>query len=169
MLCSLLIFRGFAPTFLIATAQALSSCSQAPIKPALAAQSVEQSNQIQSIYWSDGDSGRITLVTGEVVKFRLNDIDAPETGGVGAAIGGAKCEKERELGFEAKEWAVEYTRGVPVKITGDHGEDRHGRNIFDLAANDNDMGQAGIAAGVYGSWKHDGKKALEKRPVWCGG
>ena len=38
---------------------------------------------ISSIYWSDGDSGRIN----GSIKFRLNDIDAPETGGVGAAIG----------------------------------------------------------------------------------
>ena len=47
------------------------------------------------------------MQSGEVLKFRLNDIDAPETGGVGAAIGGAKCEKERELGF----------------ITDDHGDE----------------------------------------------
>ena len=59
------------------------------------------------------------------------------------------------------------TRDVPVTIMADHGEDRHGRNIFDLAANDNDLGQAGIEAGVYGSWRHDGKRAMEPRPVWC--
>ena len=131
------------------------------------AQAQSEPREIKSIYWSDGDSGRITLQSGEVLKFRLNDIDAPETGGVGAAIGGAKCEKERELGFEAKEWAVEFTRDVEIVITDDHGDDRHGRNIFDLAANDNDVGQAGIAAGVYGSWRHDGKRALEPRPRWC--
>ena len=131
------------------------------------AQAQSEPREIKSIYWSDGDSGRITLQSGEVLKFGLNDIDAPETGGVGAAIGGAKCEKERELGFEAKEWAVEFTRDVEIVITDDHGDDRHGRNIFDLAANDNDVGQAGIAAGVYGSWRHDGKRALEPRPRWC--
>lgn len=151
----------------VGLALSLAACSQSGFVPE--AQAYDQSDLISSIYWSDGDSGRITMQSGEVLKFRLNDIDAPETGGVGAAIGGAKCEKERELGYLAKEWAVEYTRDVPVTITADHGEDRHGRNIFDLAANDNDVGQAGIKAGVYGSWKHDGKKALEKRPVWCGG
>ena len=143
----------------------LAACSQATIIPD--AQAYDQSDLISSIYWSDGDSGRITFDDGETIPFRINDIDAPETGGVGAAIGGAKCEKERELGYEAKEWAVEYTRDVPVTITGGHGDDRHGRNIFDLAANDNDVGQAGIAAGVYGSWRHDGKRALEPRPLWC--
>ena len=146
----------------------LSSCTEASPPSVSAPNDTRQPKLITQIYWSDGDSGRITINERYVFPFRLNDIDAPETGGVGAAIGGAKCERERELGYEAKEWAVEYTRGVPVKITGDHGEDRHGRNIFDLAANDNDVGQAGIAAGVYGSWRHDGKRALEPRPEWCG-
>lgn len=59
---------------------------------------------VQEIYWSDGDSGRI-----DGTRFRLADIDAPETGGVGAR-GGAKCEGERELGFAAKEAIVEMTR-----------------------------------------------------------
>jgi len=122
---------------------------------------------IQSIYWSDGDSGRATLSDGTVIKFRINDIDAPETGGVGAAIGGAKCEAERAMGYEAKAWAVEFTRGVDLEITGDHGEDRYERKILDLAANDNDIGQAGIEAGVYQSWRHDGKRQLEPRPDWC--
>ena len=144
-----------------------AACSQAQFAPVPEAQAYEQPANIRSIYWSDGDSGRITLESGEVLKFRLNDIDAAETGGVCAAIGGAKCEKERALGYEAKEWAVEYTRGVPVKITGDHGDDRHGRNIFDLSARGQDVGQAGIDAGVYVSWKHDGKRALEPRPKWC--
>ena len=146
----------------------LAACSENPRTAAYTHKyKLDKSDRIASIYWSDGDSGRITLKDGTIIKFRLNDIDAPETGGVGAAIGGAKCEKERELGYLAKEWAVEYTRDVSVTITADHGEDRHGRNIFDLAANDNDVGQAGIEAGVYGSWKHDGKKALEPRPEWC--
>lgn len=123
--------------------------------------------EIQSIYWSDGDSGRITFDNGETIPFRVNDIDAPETGGVGAAVGGAKCEAEREKGYESKAWAVDYTRGADLDITGDHGDDRYDRKIVDLAANDNDIGQAGIDAGHYQSWRHDGKRQLEARPVWC--
>lgn len=123
--------------------------------------------EIVSIYFSDGDSGRATLSDETVIKFRVNDIDAPETGGVGAAIGGAKCEEERALGYEAKAWAVEYTRGADLDITGDHGEDRYGRKIIDLTANGSDIGKAGIAVGVYRSWKHDGNRQLEKRPLWC--
>jgi len=70
----------------------LICCSQAHVSPASKPETVEQSNPIKFIYWSDGDSGRITLVDGETIPFRINDRDAPETGGVGAAIGGVKCE-----------------------------------------------------------------------------
>ena len=67
-------------------------------------------NPVKSIYWSDGDSGRITLPDGQVVKFRIDDWDAPETGGVGAAVGPAQCELERERGYAAKEFMVNNTR-----------------------------------------------------------
>lgn len=77
---------------------------------------------IDSIYWSDGDSGRANKI-----PFRLNDGDAPETGGVGAAIGGAKCEAEREWGFRAKEFMVLETKDGEQVITNNYGQDRHGR------------------------------------------
>ena len=118
---------------------------------------------IQSIYWSDGDSGRIN----GSIKFRLNDIDAPETGGVGAAVGGAKCEAERAKGYESKAWVVEFTRNKNLNITNTHGQDRYERIIIDLSANGKDVGQSGIQAGHYQAWPHDGKKALSKRPIWC--
>ena len=134
-----------------------ASCAKAQNEP----------SQIHSIYWSDGDSGRIKFDNGETVKFRLNDKDAPETGGVGAAIGGAKCEKERELGFTSKGWVVEYTRGAELKVTGKHGADRFNRKIIDLSVNEQDLGDYGILLGYYRSWEHDGKKALEPKPDWC--
>ena len=59
-----------------------------------------------AIYWSDGDSGRI-----DGMKFRLADVDAPETGGVGAR-GGAKCEFERALGYDAKAGRVQVQPGL---------------------------------------------------------
>jgi len=124
--------------------------------------------EITSIYWSDGDSGRITFASGESIPFRINDKDAPETGGVGAAIGGAKCEKERELGFATKEWVVKYTRGAQLVITGDYGQDRYDSKSIDISVNQQDLGDYGTLLGHYRSWKHDGKKALEPRPVWCG-
>lgn len=120
--------------------------------------------EITSIYWSDGDSGRIN----GTLKFRLNDIDAPETGGVGAAIGGAKCELERERGYEAKAWVVEFTRDADLSVSKTYDTDRHGRVVIDLTVGGEDIGGAGVGAGHYQPWPHDGKKALARRPVWCG-
>lgn len=114
-----------------------------------------------SIYWSDGDSGRI-----DGVKFRLANVDAPETGGVGA-IGGAKCEFERELGFDAKAFMVELTRDAELVITNNSGPDRYERNVITLSANGQDVGEAGIAAGHLGPWPHRGRRALTKKPDWC--
>ena len=151
-----------ARTFVSLLAIALAACEA---RPKIATQ---YKTAITSIYWSDGDSGRITFANGEFIPFRINDRDAPETGGVGAAIGGAKCEKERKLGFEAKEWAVEYTRGAKLDITGDHGADRYDRQIIDLSVDERDLGDTGIELGHYRSWRHDGKRSLEPRPDWCG-
>ena len=114
-----------------------------------------------SIYWSDGDSGRI-----DGVKFRLANVDAPETGGVGA-IGGAKCEFERELGFDAKAFMVELTRDAELVITHNSGPDRYEREVITLSANGQDVGEAGIAAGHLGPWPHRGRRALTKKPDWC--
>ena len=86
---------------------------------ALAACSAPASHEVTSastIYWSDGDSGRL-----DGMDFRLADIDAPETGGVGAAIGGAKCENERMLGYEAKAYMVEITRNAELNVLEDRG------------------------------------------------
>lgn len=75
----------------------IANCAQAQSEP----------REIKSIYWSDGDSGRITLLDGEVVKFRIDDWDAPETGGVGAAIGPAQCELERDVVMQLRRsWSI---------------------------------------------------------------
>ena len=115
------------------------------------------------IYWSDGDSGRI-----DGVKFRLANVDAPETGGVGAR-GGAKCEYERELGFDAKAFMVELTRDAELVITSNSGPDRYDREVITLSANGQDVGDAGKAAGHLGDWPHRGRRALTKKPDWCAG
>ena len=136
----------------------LSACA-----PSYSASPPHQDIIISSIYWSDGDSGRIN----GSIKFRLNDIDAPETGGVGAAVGGAKCEAERAKGYESKAWVVAFTKDTALKIMQTHGQDRYERLIIDLSSNAEDVGQSGIKAGQYQAWPHDGKKALSPRPVWC--
>ncbi len=118
---------------------------------------------ITSIYWSDADSGRIN----GSLKFRLNGIDAPETGGVGAAIGGSMCELERERGYEAKEWIVKFTRDVELSIAEEYGLDKYDRLVIDLSAAGVDVGSAGIAAGLLKPWPHKGRRALSKKPEWC--
>ena len=118
---------------------------------------------ITSIYWSDADSGRLN----GSLKFRLNSIDAPETGGVGAAIGGAKCKLERERGYESKAWMVGLTKGAELAVTGEHGFDRYGRIVIDLSANGADVGKEGVKEGHLKPWPHRGRKALTNKPDWC--
>lgn len=134
----------------------LAACAQPVAAPV-------STDPARSIYWSDGDSGRI-----DGMKFRLADVDAPETGGVGAR-GGAKCEYERELGFEAKAFMVDLTRDVDLTITGSNGPDRYEREVITLSVNGEDIGALGIAAGHLGPWPHKGRRALSPKPDWCGG
>jgi endonuclease YncB( thermonuclease family) len=114
--------------------------------------------EVDSIYWSDGDSGRINGV-----EFRLHGVDAPETGGVGA-FGGAECEAERELGYEAKAAVVEYTRGKPIDITRSYGADRYGREVVDLSVDGEDLGSIMISRGAMKRWDYD---SGEPKPDWC--
>ena len=89
------------------------------------------------------------------------------TGGVGAAIGGATCELERERGFASKEWIVIYTRDAELEITGEYGQDKYERRVIDLSVNGEDVGQAGIQTGHLKPWPHKGRRALVKKPDWC--
>ena len=122
----------------------------------------DASDPVGTIYWSDGDSGRI-----DGMAFRLADVDAPETGGVGAAIGGAECERERALGFEAKAFMVELTRSREVIITHREAPDRYGRSVVRLSAAGRDVAKAGLAAGLLRPWPHDGDRPLSDKPDWC--
>ncbi|QYI99714.1 thermonuclease family protein [Thalassovita mediterranea] len=103
------------------------------------------------------------------MEFRLADVDAPETGGVGAAIGGAECERERELGYEAKQFMVQLTNDAELAITDRDATDRYGRLVLSLSANGEDVAQAGINAGYLAPWPHDGSRALSDKPNWCAG
>lgn len=142
-------------SILTVTVFLIAACAPPQVTPV----STEPATQI---YWSDGDSGRI-----DGMKFRLANVDAPETGGVGAR-GGAKCEYERELGFEAKAFMVELTRDAELVITGNSGPDRYEREVITLAVNGQDIGDLGIAAGHLGPWPHKGRRALAEKPDWCG-
>jgi endonuclease YncB( thermonuclease family) len=113
-----------------------------------------------TVYWSDGDSGRLSDGT----RFRLHGIDAPETGPMGRR-GGAKCEAERALGYEAKAAALEITRGRDVTILEDRGSDRYGRAVLRLAVDGTDLNGLLIAAGTHQVWDYDRR---QPKPDWCG-
>jgi len=103
----------------------LSGCGQSLASDG-ASEPVALPESYSSIYWSDGDSGRLGKL-----KFRLANVDAPETGSM-KQRGGAKCESERELGYEAKAYIVEFTKDKTISIVRDYGEDRYGRLVVDL-------------------------------------
>lgn len=120
---------------------------------------------ITSIDWDDADSGDINGV-----RFRLSNVDAPETGGVGAAVGAALCERERERGLAARAWVEDLTRDTSrLRITSAAGYDRmeRPRLLVDLSVDGVDVGRAGIEAGHLAAWPHDGARALAAKPDWC--
>ena len=121
------------------------------------------SETYSSIYWSDGDNGRLGQL-----KFRLANKDAPETGSLNQR-GGAKCEFERELGYEAKAYMVGFTKEKTMRIVRDYGEDRYGRLVIDLEADGSDVGGAGIEAGHVRDWLHIKGRAQSPKPDWCTG
>jgi len=113
------------------------------------------------IYWSDGDSG---LIDG--VKFRLANVDAPETGSL-KQQGGAKCELEREKGYDAKAFIVALTKSGKVKIVRDYGYDRYQRLVVDLSVDGVDVGERAIADGILKAWPHRSGRTLSAKPDWC--
>ncbi len=125
---------------------------------ASAAVSAEYSEPM-TVYWSDGDSGRLSDGT----KFRLHGIDSPETGSM-KQRGGAKCESERALGFEAKEAALELTRNKQVRISEMRGTDRYERTVVRLELDGEDVASLLVAGGTHRTWDYDGR---EKKPDWC--
>ena len=102
------------------------------------------------------------------MPYRLNDGDAPETGGVGAAIGGAKCEAEREWGFRSNEFMVLETKEGELIVTVNDGQDRYGRRVVDVSDDKRGLVKLGTANDVIRSWKSEGNKAPGPRPNWCG-
>ena len=103
------------------------------------------------------------------MDFRLIGVDAPETQGVGSAFGGAKCERERELGFAVKEKIVELTTrpGIEVRIRKLGGYRTRDREAVHLSVDGTDLTQLGIEAGLYKAWPFRGRRALTPKPEWC--
>lgn len=138
----------------------LSGCTQSQANEARS-EPLSISETYSSIYWSDGDSGRLGQI-----KFRLSNIDAPETGSM-KQRGGAKCEYERELGFEAKAYIAGFTKDKAIRIVRDYGEDRYGRLVVDLEADGSDVAKAGVEAGHLRDWLHIKGRAQSPKPNWC--
>ena len=125
---------------------------------------------VAEVEWDDGDSGKIRFEGYPFdLDFRLKDWDAPETGGVGSAVGAAKCETERSLGKAAEEFVERKTASKTVTITAAHGRDRtpRKRHLLDLAVDGEDLATLGAASGHLRSWRHEGSKEKEDRPNWC--
>lgn len=133
-------------------ALALSACAAAP----------STAQPVQNVYWHDGDSGRI-----DGVDFRLADVDAPETGGVGS-INGAKCEAERVLGFKAKEFILNATKGKKLTVTSrDPGRDKYEREVLKLSVDGKDLGDLAVAAGILKPYVFEKGRQTQKKPTWC--
>jgi len=135
-------------------------CAQSRANDALS-DKVTSPKIYSSIYWSDGDSGRLGGL-----KFRLANIDAPETGSM-KQRGGAKCEYERELGYEAKAFIVSFTKDKTITIVRDYGEDRYGRLVVDLEADGLNVAKAGVDSGHLKDWLHIKGRARSPKPDWC--
>lgn len=129
--------------------------------PGLAAPPPATLVPVVSIYWSDGDSGRLN---GE--GFRLANVDAPETGGTGTR-GGARCAAEQALGYRAKAYMVELTRTAVLRVVTYYGTDRYGRHVVDLTADGQRVDQLALAEDHLAPWPHRGHRALAKKPQWC--
>ena len=140
----------------------LMGCTQSRASDA-SSEKLSTSETYSSIYWSDGDSGRLGQR-----KFRLANIDAPETGSL-KQRGGAKCEFERELGYEAKAYMIGFTKEKTMRIVRDYGEDRYGCLVIDLEADGSDVGNAGVEAGHLRDWLHIKGRAQSPKPDWCAG
>lgn len=150
---------------LVACASPACAWQESPRLPPTAANIIAPAplsgQPVASIKWDDGDSG-----TANGVKFRLADVDAPETGGVGS-VGGAKCEEERVFGYKAKAFIETTTRLRRLEITFNGEIDQWNRQMATVTVDGQDVGELGIAAGHMRPYVFDGKKATMPKPKWC--
>ncbi len=144
-------FRRHAFSFGIACAVSACSSPDDPVK----------FGRISNIDWSDGDSGYI-----DGVRFRLADVDAPETSNVDNT-NGALCALEQQRGFDAKSYIQKLTRGGKVEVVEIRGEDRYGRVVLSLSVNGLDLSDLGIASGHLKVWPHFNGVAESAKPDWC--
>jgi endonuclease YncB( thermonuclease family) len=146
---ALIALAIFIPAGALAAAMSAGAATPAPT----------EAGTPRLVYWSDGDSGRLP----DGRKFRLHNVDAPETGSLNQR-GGAKCEAERALGYTAKASAVGVTRGKWVRVAQEYGKDRYGRIVVDLEVEGMDVATQLMAKGTHQAWLYDDHKP---KPDWC--
>ena len=151
MICSNRNYPLFAAATLLMMVWGLTGCAPALTETGLTA---------QSIRWSDGDSGEI-----DGVRFRLVDVDAPETGPVGSARG-SRCASEQDLGREAKTFMERLTRGAALTVR-TYETDRYGRIIIGLDADGENVIDQATEAGFLKPWPHENGRATAPKPDWC--
>lgn len=90
------------------------------------------------------------------VRYRLANIDAPETGA------NAKCLNERRKGDRARAVAIGLVRGAKiVSVRPTWRKDLHGRRVAYVLIDGKDLGEILLAQGLAWPWRG-------KRLAWCG-
>lgn len=113
---------------------------------------------IETIYWSDGDSGWINGKKNGFA-FRLANVDAPPLYG---------CEDAVRAGYVAKEYMILMSNDVSkLSVSKFYYHGPYGRHIVDVSVSGQDLGKLGITEGVLRRWRFRNKKPIEKRPSWC--
>jgi endonuclease YncB( thermonuclease family) len=111
----------------------------------------EKPRLLSRVWVVDGDT-----IDGDGVRYRLANIDAPETGD------NAKCFLERERGEEAQRAAIKLVRTAQVvAVRRTWRTDRFGRRIAFVLIDGADLGGLLIAQGLARPWRG-------KRERWCG-
>jgi endonuclease YncB( thermonuclease family) len=89
-------------------------------------------------------------------RIRISNIDTPELGSH------ARCAAEAELADRAKRFTAERLAAGPIEIRRDveRPRDRYGRTLATVRAQEADLGEALVAAGLARRW--DGR-----RHPWC--
>lgn len=111
----------------------------------------EKPRVLTKIWVVDGDT-----IDGDGMRYRLANIDAPETGD------NAKCFREHERGQEATKAAIELVRkATSVSVRRTWRFDRFGRRVAFVFVDGEDLGRLLIGRGLARPWRG-------KRERWCG-
>ncbi len=107
-------------------------------------------------YVVDGDTIDAVIANGQVVRFRLANIDAPETGD------NARCRHERLAGeLATAEARTMVMRSAAVSVRPTFRTDRYGRRVAFVLVDGVDLGDLLVRKGLAQGWRG-------RRERWCG-